>query len=116
MDKHKMVYREEAFELLVDLETALLELEESPEDEELIGRVFRSLHTIKGSGAMFGYEDVAAFAHEIEAVFERVRDGKLPVSKELVSLSLSACDLIRKMVAEERLDTTHAAEMMGRFR
>jgi two-component system, chemotaxis family, sensor kinase CheA len=116
MDKHKMVYREEAFELLVDLETALLELEESPEDEELIGRVFRSLHTIKGSGAMFGYEDVAAFAHEIEAVFERVRDGKLPVAKDLVSLSLSACDLIRKMVAEEKLDTTHAAEMMGRFR
>ena len=116
MDKHKMVYREEAFELLVDLETALLELEESPEDEELIGRVFRSLHTIKGSGAMFGYEDVAAFAHEIEAVFERVRDGKLSVAKDLVSLSLSACDLIRKMVAEEKLDTTHAAEMMGRFR
>lgn len=116
MDKHKMVYREEAFELLVDLETALLELEESPEDEELIGRVFRSLHTIKGSGAMFGYDDVAAFAHEIEAVFERVRDGKLPVTKELVNLSLSACDLTRKMVAEEKLDTTHAAEMMGRFR
>jgi two-component system chemotaxis sensor kinase CheA len=116
MDKHKSVYREEAFELLVDLETSLLELEETPEDEELVGRVFRSLHTIKGSGAMFGYEDVAAFTHEIEAVFERVRDGKLQVTRELVSLSLSACDLIRKMVAEEGLDTTYAAEMMGRFR
>ncbi len=116
MDKHKSVYREEAFELLADLETALLELEESPADEELIGRVFRSLHTIKGSGAMFGYDDVAAFTHEIEAVYDRVRDGQIAVTKELVSLSLSACDLIRKMVAEEGLDTTQAAEMMGRFR
>lgn len=116
MDQHKMVYQEEANELLVDLETALLELEETPEDEDLVARVFRSLHTIKGSGAMFGFEDIAAFTHEIEAVYDHVRNGRLPVTKELVSLSLSACDLIRKMVTEESLDTTQAADVMVKFK
>ena len=48
----QQVYIEEARELLAELETVLLELEENPEDSELIGRAFRALHTIKGYGAM----------------------------------------------------------------
>ena len=50
-DQHKNIYKEEAYELLSDLESALLELEQSPDDMELIGRIFRALHTIKGSGS-----------------------------------------------------------------
>ncbi len=98
MDNHAQTFIEEAFELLSDLEAALLELEENPSDPELIGRVFRSLHTIKGSGAMFGFENVAQFTHTIETVFDDVREGKLPVTEELVSLTLKARDLIRLMI------------------
>ncbi|MFP4388969.1 MAG: Hpt domain-containing protein, partial [Desulfococcaceae bacterium] len=72
MEDHRNVYREEAFELLAELEAALLELENTPEDAELVGQVFRSMHTIKGSGAMFGFDDIAAFTHEIETVFDLV--------------------------------------------
>ncbi|NLT22136.1 MAG: chemotaxis protein CheA, partial [Syntrophorhabdus sp.] len=98
MDNHAQTFIEEAFELLSDLEAALLELEENPSDSELIGRVFRSLHTIKGSGAMFGFDNVAQFTHTIETVFDDVREGKLPVTEELVSLTLKARDLIRLMI------------------
>ena len=98
MDTHAQAFIEEAFELLSDLEAALLELEEAPDDSELIGRVFRALHTIKGSGAMFGFEDVARFTHTIETVFDDVREGRLPVTGELVSLTLRARDLIRLMI------------------
>ncbi len=74
IDKHREAFREEAYELLSDLEGSLLELEESPDDAELIGKVFRVMHTIKGSGAMFGFDDIAAFTHEIENVYDRVRN------------------------------------------
>ena len=54
-------FRIEAQELIVELESALLELEERPDDQDLVDRAFRALHTLKGSGAMFGFDRVAAF-------------------------------------------------------
>ncbi len=116
-DKHREAYREEAYELLAELEESLLALEQDPEDEELIGRVFRALHTIKGSGAMFGFEDIVAFTHEVETVFDQVRNGQVPVTKALVDLSLAARDEIRAMLdggAPE--DSLKKQEIMAAFR
>jgi two-component system chemotaxis sensor kinase CheA len=104
-DQHIEVFREEAAELLASLETALLELEESPQDEELVAQVFRAMHTIKGSGAMFGFDEVAEFTHEVETVFDLVRKGDLPVTAELVSHSLEARDYIRSLLEEEGVGT-----------
>ncbi|MGC9196894.1 MAG: chemotaxis protein CheA [Syntrophobacteraceae bacterium] len=98
MESLKEIYRTEAYELLTELETSLLALEEIPGDSELIGRVFRALHTIKGSGAMAGFEDIAAFTHEIETVFDLVRNKELDVTKPLIDLTLQAEDLIRSML------------------
>ena len=98
MDKHREAFREEAQELLAELEAALLELEQAPADGNLIGRVFRAMHTIKGSGAMFGFDDIAAFTHGVETVYDLVRGGKIPVTKPLIDLTLAAGDEIRKMV------------------
>jgi len=98
MTKPADTYKEEAYERLTELEGALLELEEVPDDSELIGKIFRALHTIKGSGAMFGFDDIASFTHEVETVFDLVRNGKLPVGKELIDLTLRAGDLIRSML------------------
>ncbi len=97
-DTHREAFKEEAHELLGELENALLELEKTPADEDLIGRVFRAMHTIKGSGAMFGFDDIAAFTHDVETVYDRVRGGKIAVTKPLIDLTLSACDAIRRMV------------------
>lgn len=91
-------FREEASELLAELEATLLELETSPDDVELVGRAFRALHTIKGSGAMFGFTDIAAFTHTLESTFDEVRKGHLGVSREIVSLCLTGKDLIRAML------------------
>ncbi|MBI5593629.1 MAG: chemotaxis protein CheA [Deltaproteobacteria bacterium] len=98
MNNYREAFKEEAHELLTELETALLELERMPSDEEIIGRVFRAMHTIKGSGAMFGFDRVAAFTHDVETVYDRVRNGKIPVTKPLIDLTLSACDEILKMI------------------
>ncbi len=98
MDAQKETFMEEARELLVKLESALLELEVVPDDTDQIDRAFRALHTIKGSGAMFGFDDIAEFTHDIETVFELLRDRKIAVTGELVSLSLSVCDQIKVML------------------
>jgi two-component system, chemotaxis family, sensor kinase CheA len=99
-DKQQAAFREEAYELLVELESALLELDRSPEDGELIQRTFRALHTIKGSGSMFGFDEIARFTHELETAFDRVREGALPVSAALVNLTLAGRDQIKAMLDE----------------
>lgn len=98
MDSHADVFREEAYELLGELENSLLELENSPEDMDVIGRVFRAMHTIKGSGAMFGFDDISSFTHEVETVFDMVRNGKMKVSAGLIDLTLEVRDQIRTML------------------
>jgi two-component system chemotaxis sensor kinase CheA len=102
----RTAFREEAREILVDLEASLLELNERPQDTELVGRVFRGLHTIKGSGAMFGFDDLAAFTHNLENAFDEVRKGRLAVTPELVDLALAALDQIRGMVEAQAGETT----------
>jgi two-component system chemotaxis sensor kinase CheA len=98
MDKGKEVFQEEVKELLAELETSLLELEGNLTDNDLIGRVFRAMHTIKGSGSMFGYDAVAKFTHEIEAAFDQVRSGEIAMTKDLGDVSLEARDLIKSMI------------------
>lgn len=97
-DLNRQIFKEEAYDLLGELEAALLELEESPDDMDLVNQVFRALHTIKGSGAMFGFEDIAEFTHEVETVFDMVRNGDLPVTPELSNLALKSRDYIKKML------------------
>lgn len=119
-DRHKEAFKEEAGELLSELESALLELEETPDDTELIGRVFRAMHTIKGSGAMFGFDDIAAFTHEVETVFDLVRNGEIRVTKKLIDLTLSARDHIRTMIdaynGGDAVDAAQSEEIVAAFR
>jgi two-component system chemotaxis sensor kinase CheA len=120
-DQFKMAFREEGREVLVDLESALLELNENRGDAELVGRVFRALHTIKGSGAMFGFEDLAMFTHNLENAFDEVRNGRLEIGSELIDLTLSALDQIHAMLEEDvdgapEADPAACAEILTRVR
>ena len=97
-DRHREVFREEAYELLSELEGSLLELEKDPQDEELVGRIFRAMHTIKGSGSMFGFTAIVTFTHDLETVFDHVRNKKMQVTNELIGLTLDARDILREML------------------
>ncbi len=92
------VFREEAAELLEELETSLLALEQAPEELKLVGRVFRAMHTIKGSSAMFGFDDIAGFTHHVETVLDKVRDGTVPVTNQLIDLTLASRDYIKALL------------------
>ncbi|MGD1069824.1 MAG: chemotaxis protein CheA [Bryobacteraceae bacterium] len=98
IDKYKQAFQEEARELLGELESALLSLDRRRDDPEIVGRAFRALHTIKGSGAMFGFDDIAGFAHNLETAFDRLRNGQLEATADLISLTLAAGDQIKTML------------------
>ena len=109
-------FYEEAGDLLPELESALLELEETPGDSELVNRVFRALHTIKGSGAMFGFDAVADFTHEVETVFDMVRNGDLQVTTHLLDLTLQAKDHIQRLLYDpDSIDTDRAQQLLDGF-
>jgi two-component system chemotaxis sensor kinase CheA len=91
-------FRQEAQDLFEQLEQALLDMEVRPDDMELIGTAFRALHTLKGSGAMFGFDALAEFAHHLEAAFDLVRHGVVPASPQLVALALAAKDHLRGLL------------------
>ncbi|MFB4204964.1 Chemotaxis protein CheA [wastewater metagenome] len=82
----------ESRELLADMEEALLQLEERPDDPELPHRVFRAAHTIKGSAGLFAREAAVPFAHEMESVLGRVREHELSVDAELIAVLLECGD------------------------
>jgi two-component system chemotaxis sensor kinase CheA len=91
-------FRQEARELLEQLELGLLDLEHDPSNSDLINSTFRALHTIKGSGAMFGFTDVASFVHEFETAFDRVRKGLSPATPDLIAIALDAKDHVHILI------------------
>ena len=86
----------EARELLESLEQGLLDLDQAPADSERVNAVFRALHTLKGSGAMFGYARLAAFLHSFEDAFDAVRDQRARATPRLVSVALDAAVMVAK--------------------
>lgn len=113
-DDMAAIFREELRDLLESLERGLLDLKKRPGDMALVNQVFRDLHTVKGSGAMFGFTDLAAFIHEFETVFDRIRSGALAVGAEILRLALAAKDEIPGLVeGEPDPDGRRAAILAG---
>ncbi|WP_421739521.1 chemotaxis protein CheA [Caulobacter sp.] len=90
-------FRQEAQELLEEIEQGLLDLAHRPGDRELVDAVFRGLHTLKGSGAMFGFDALAAFTHHCETAFDRVRKGEVAATSALVGAVLACQDHMRAL-------------------
>jgi two-component system chemotaxis sensor kinase CheA len=90
-------FRQEAQDLLEQVEQGLLDLAHRPGDRDLVDAVFRALHTLKGSGAMFGFDALAAFTHHCETAFDRVRKGEVAATPELVGAVLAAQDHMRAL-------------------
>jgi two-component system chemotaxis sensor kinase CheA len=88
----------ESRDLLQQMEEALLQIEQSPDDLDLINAIFRAAHTIKGSAGLFGLDHVVSFTHVAESVLDRVRDGETRIDAPLAALFLESCDFIGLLV------------------
>ena len=93
------LFIEEANEHLQTFGIDLVALESNPGDSDCINRVFRAAHSIKGTAGFFGFTSIVGLTHVMESVLSLVRDGKLPVNPQLISLLLSASDKLALMVA-----------------
>jgi two-component system chemotaxis sensor kinase CheA len=99
----------EATELLSEMETGLLALEQDVADEESINSVFRAAHTVKGSAGLFGLEHIVRFTHVVESVLDRLRGREIPVSADLIGILLPCKDHIGILIDAVALDPLAAA-------
>jgi len=99
---HVELFRQEALELLADVQECLLLIEDAPEDKDAINRLFRAMHSIKGAGGMFGYDRITDFTHHVESALDQVREGRLAISRELIDLVLASHDCIKEMLDDEK--------------
>jgi two-component system, chemotaxis family, sensor kinase CheA len=120
LDVLREMFKNEAYELLSELENALLALEASPGEKEIISRVFRALHTIKGSGGACGFDTIAHIAHEVEGVYDAIRNDRMVVTREIINLTLAARDQIAALFDEAYKKTPAESEVtqqiLDRFR
>lgn len=117
IEKFKEAFREEATELLNNLESTLLELEANPTDMDTISAVFRTMHTIKGSSSMFGFDDISRFTHEVESIMDLLREGAFIADRKLIDLTLKARDLVSAMlVGMDDSVRSQAATLVGEFK
>lgn len=88
----------ETSESLTVLDLELVKLEQNPNDTEILGNIFRLVHTIKGTCGFLGLPRLESVAHAGENVLGKVRDGKIVVSEKTVSLVLEALDAIKSIM------------------
>lgn len=102
VSRFRAAFYVEAEEHLDHMEAALLQLEDAPSDPELLNTIFRAAHSIKGASLTFGIEEVGRFTHVLENLLDRLRDGKLSTSSELIELLLSSIDVLEGLIANSR--------------
>ncbi len=102
MEENKLfeIFISESEEIIQDLESDLIQLENSPEDEELINKIFRAVHTMKSSSGIVGLDRLSKFIHILENIFDRVREKELPVTKKLISVFLEANDFLKNTISK----------------
>ena len=89
----------EAREQVETIEQLMLQLEDAPDDRELLDALFRCAHTVKGSAGIFGLDAVVGFTHHVETLLDQLREGQRVLSPELSTLLLQCNDQIRSLVA-----------------
>ena len=90
----------ETTELLEKLDDDLISLEKSPDDAELMNRIFRSIHTVKGASSFLGFDLLVKVTHKTEDVLNRLRKAELTLNPQIMDVILEAVDLVKTLVAD----------------
>ena len=100
----------EGSELLGFVEDLLVDLEQSPNDEVLHSKIFRYIHTLKGSGYSAGFSSLAEFTHQFEAVLGKIRSKELSANAEIIDLLLKSNDVISRHINDLLSDPSTVLE------
>jgi len=112
------IYISESREYLSALDQSLLELEQNPENYEVLNEVFRYAHTLKGMSSTMGFGKVAELSHKMENLLDKVRQGEIHVSNDLIDVLLEALDKLREMVnkiAEEGKEEGEISDIISKL-
>lgn len=92
----------EAFEMVEQLDQDLVELESSPEDLELLNRIFRVAHTVKGSGSFLNFDVLTKLTHHMEDILNKARKGELIIDSTIMDVILESIDLMKTILSTIR--------------
>ncbi len=108
MDKEKLkeIFIEEASEIIEKLDIEIINLEEKPDDKDLLNELFRGVHTLKGSANSFGFKRLGEFVHGFEDVLDYYRGGDDVPQREHIDIFLDAVDVIKEVFEYEINDTS----------
>jgi chemotaxis protein histidine kinase CheA len=116
LSQFKQKFIEEANTSLVNLDNALLELEKDPSNKQFIDESFRVMHTIKGASGMYGFDQVVEVTHELESLFDIVRENKIVVPQQLIEVTFEAADHIRSLLIDEEFANMENIQRHGALR
>ncbi len=102
VSRFRAAFYVEAAEHLQHMEGALLQLDGSERDRELLNTIFRGAHSIKGASTTFGVDEVGKFTHVLENLLEQLRDGAIIATSELIELLLTSVDVIDALIANAK--------------
>jgi len=95
MDTLRQKFIEDATDLTATLEQDLLTLEKDNTNRALIQQVFRAMHSLKGVSGMYGFDNIGEITHDLETIYDFVREGKITLSKPILDLTFEAVDHIK---------------------
>jgi two-component system chemotaxis sensor kinase CheA len=99
LDDFKATYFDECSELLTELEEQFAAIEAGQRDANRLNAVFRAIHSIKGGAGAFGFTGLVNFAHAYETLLDFVRDGRVELSDDVVTLCIRANDIVADHVS-----------------
>ena len=93
-------FASEAEELLEALSSGIVELESQGENvrPELVNKIFREVHSLKGLAGMLGFTDISELSHNLEDMLDRLRMGKIPINRQLIDVLFDAVDTLNRLV------------------
>jgi two-component system, chemotaxis family, sensor kinase CheA len=102
---------DEAAEHLAVMEENLLLLEENPQAQDVLNNIFRSAHSIKGSGGTFGFSEIATFTHGLENLLDQMRAKSITATQSLVGLLLQSTDHLSSLVAAAKSGESYPSDV-----
>jgi two-component system chemotaxis sensor kinase CheA len=108
----------ETSEIIETLDQDLVELENRKNDLELLNKIFRGAHTMKGSSSFLGFDKLAAVTHHAEEILNRLRKGEITVSHEMMDVLLAFVDVIKKILNDIKsgTDTTEIEDIVNKLK
>src|SRR3989304_5896011 len=102
---------EDITNIMDDVKSKILQLEENPEDADIINSIFRPIHSMKGSAGFLGMKDIGKVSHELETLLDEARKTKIKITHEIIEILIEGIDILKKLreIVEKKFDNKNAA-------